>query len=55
MHEASKVVEPRPCDVPSDERAYQLYVLEKVQQGVKDIDAGRTSSTQELLREVETW
>lgn len=39
--------------VPPDEIVYRLFVLSKVQQGVKDIDAGRTVSTDELAREIE--
>jgi predicted transcriptional regulator len=30
-------------------------VLGKVQQGLKDVDAGRAVSTEELAREIEAW
>ena len=40
-------------DVLLDEIVDRLYVLSKVQQGAKDIDAGRTVSTDELAREIE--
>jgi predicted transcriptional regulator len=30
-------------------------VLNKVQQGLKDVDAGRTVSSDELAREIEAW
>ena len=39
----------------ADEIVSRLCVLSKVQQGVKDIDAGRTFSTDELAREIEAW
>ena len=53
--DALQASERLPDDVPLDEIVYRLYVLNKVQQGVKDIDAGHTVSTDELAREIETW
>lgn len=53
--EAISAIERLPDDVPFDEIVYRLYVLSKIQQGVKDIDAGRTVSTEELVREIEAW
>jgi len=47
---------PRPPDsAPLDESVYRLYVLSNVQQGIKDVQAGRTISTEELAREIEAW
>ena len=37
--EALHAIERLPDDVPFDEIVYRLYVLGKVQQGLKDIDA----------------
>ena len=48
-------IERLPDDVPLDEIVYRLYVLNKVQQGLKDVDAGRTVSSDELAREIEAW
>lgn len=53
--DALHAIEQLPDDVPLDEIVYQLYVLNKVQQGLKDIDAGRTISADELTREIEAW
>lgn len=53
--DALHAIEQLPDDVPLDEIVYRLYVLSKVQQGVKDIDAGRTVSSDELAREIEAW
>lgn len=53
--DALHAIERLPDDVPLDEIVYRLYVLSKVQQGVKDIDAGHTISTDELAREIEAW
>lgn len=59
MHSAKQdalhAIERLPDDVPLDEIVYRLYVLSKVQQGVKDIDAGHIVSTDELAREIEAW
>lgn len=53
--DALHVIERLPEDVPLDEIVYRLHVLNKLQQGVKDIDAGRTVSTDEFAREIEAW
>jgi predicted transcriptional regulator len=53
--EAIEAIERLPDSAPLDEIVYRLYVLNKVQQGLKDIDAGRTVSSEELAREIEAW
>jgi len=53
--DALHAIERLPDDVPLDEIVYRLYVLSKVQQGLKDVDAGRTVSSDELAREIEAW
>ena len=53
--DALHAIERLPDDVPLDEIVYRLYVLNKVQQGLKDVDAGRTVSSDELTREIEAW
>ncbi len=53
--DAIHAIERLPDDVPLDEIVHRLYVLSKVQQGVKDVDAGRTVSSDELAREIEAW
>jgi hypothetical protein len=52
---ALHAIEQLPDDVPFDEIVYRLYVLGKVQQRLKDIDARRTVSTEELACEIEAW
>ncbi len=34
---------------------YRLYVIDKINRGLKAIDNGETISLEELEREVETW
>jgi predicted transcriptional regulator len=53
--EAIEAIERLPDSAPLDEIVYRLYVLNKVQQGLKDIDAGQTVSSEELAREIEAW
>jgi hypothetical protein len=53
--DALLAIERLPDDVPLDEIVYWLYVLSKVQQGLKDVEAARTVSTEELAREIEAW
>lgn len=52
---AIHVIERLPDDVPLDEIVYRLYVLNKAQQGLHDVDAGETLTTEELTREIEAW
>jgi predicted transcriptional regulator len=53
--EAISAIERLPDDAPLDEIVYRLYVLNKVQQGLQDIDTGRTVSSEDLAREIEAW
>ncbi len=53
--DAIHAIERLPDDVPLDEIVYRLHVLSKVQQGVKDVDAERTFTAEELVREIEAW
>jgi predicted transcriptional regulator len=53
--DAINAIERLPDNAPLDEIVYRLYVLNKVQQGLQDIDAGRTVSSEELAREIEAW
>ena len=53
--DAIHAIERLPDDVPLDEIVHRLYVMGKIQQGLKGIDAGRTVSADELAREIEAW
>jgi predicted transcriptional regulator len=53
--DAIEVIEQLPDNVPMDEIVYRLYVLNKVRQGMQDVEAGRTVSSEELAREIEQW
>ena len=51
--DAIEVIEQLPDNVPMDEIVYRLYVLNKVRQGMQDVEAGRGISSEELAREIE--
>jgi predicted transcriptional regulator len=53
--DAIDAIQRLPYSAPMDEIVYRLYVLSKVQQGIRDVDAGRTITSEELAREIEAW
>ncbi len=53
--EALETIGKLPDDVDMDEIMYRLYVLDKVRKGREDVEAGRTISHEDLLREIERW
>ena len=53
--DAIEAIQRLPDNVPLDEIVYRLYVLNKMHQGVRDIDAGRVISGDELSKEIEQW
>lgn len=53
--EALEAIGKLPDDVDMDEIMYRLYVLDKVHKGREDVEAGRTITHDELLRELERW
>jgi predicted transcriptional regulator len=53
--QAIEAIERLPDDVALDEIVYRLYVLNKVRQGLADVDAGRTLSSEALAAEIEQW
>jgi hypothetical protein len=48
-----EAIESLPDDVACDEIPYRLYVLHKIRQGMQDVEAGHTVSSEEL--EIEQW
>jgi hypothetical protein len=53
--EAIEAIESLPDDVAFDEILYRLYVLHKIRQGIQDVEAGHTVSSEELALEIEQW
>jgi hypothetical protein len=44
-----------PDDADMDEIMYRLYVLDKIRKGQEAVEQGRTISSEDLKREIETW
>jgi len=53
--DAIAAIERLPDNVPLDESVYRLYVLNKIRQGLADIDARRTVSHEDLARGIKQW
>ena len=44
-----------PDDTAMDEIMYRLYVLDKIRKGQEAAEQGRTTSSEDVKREIETW
>ena len=51
--EAMDAIQSLPDGVDFDEIVYRLHVLNKIHQGLKDVEEGRLITTEELRREIE--
>ncbi len=52
---ALEVIEQMPADASYEDMMYELYILLRIQQGIEDIEAGRTISQEEMEREFVEW
>ena len=50
--EAMDTIQRLPDGVDFDEIVYRLHVLNKIHQGLKDVEEGRLITTEELMREI---
>jgi predicted transcriptional regulator len=53
--EALRAISSLPDNAPIEEVMYRLYVIDKVAQGQEAIKNGSTITTEELLKEIESW
>lgn len=53
--EALEAIQQLPDNVNFEEIVYRLHVISKVHQGIKDVEAGRVISHEELKRDIEKW
>lgn len=53
--EAMETLQRLPDTVDFEEIVYRLYVLNKIHQGLKDVEEGRFIPSEELKREIEEW
>jgi len=53
--EAIRAISSLPDDAPIDDVMYRLYVIDKVSQGQAAVREGHVVTTEELLKEIESW
>jgi predicted transcriptional regulator len=53
--EAIRAISSLPDDAPIDDVMYRLYVIDKIARGQAALKDGRTITTEELLKEIESW
>jgi predicted transcriptional regulator len=53
--EALETIGKLPDDTDMDEIMYRLYVLDKIRKGQEAVEQGRTVSSEELKRAIDTW
>ncbi len=53
--EAIRAISSLPDDAQIDDVMYRLYVIDKVNRGLKAIEEGQTIPTEKLLKEIESW
>jgi len=44
-----------PDDTDMDEIMYRLYVLDKIRKGQQAAEQGKTTTSEDLKREIESW
>jgi len=53
--EAIRAISSLPDNAPIDEIMYRLYVIDKISKGQIALKEGRTITTEELLKEIDSW
>ena len=53
--EAIDVIQRLPENTDMEEIMYHLYVLENIRHGQEDAKQGKTQSTDEVLKDIQTW
>jgi len=53
--EALETIGKLPDDTDMDEIMYRLYVLDKIRKGQKAVEQGRTTNSDNLKREIDSW
>ena len=53
--EVMRILEGLPEDASFDDIQYHIYVRQKIEHGLEDVEAGRTVSEEEFDRRVAKW
>lgn len=53
--QVQKILETLPEDASLEDIQYHIYVRQKIQQGIDDVEAGRVISQEEVERRMAKW
>lgn len=53
--EALEIIGKLPEDTDMDEIMYRLYALDKIRKGQEAVEQGKTITSEELKREIDSW
>lgn len=53
--EALEAIQSLPDTADMEEIMYRLYVLENIRRGQQDAEQDKTTPTEQLLRDIQTW
>ncbi|MCH8498499.1 MAG: hypothetical protein LAT63_08465 [Marinobacter sp.] len=53
--EALETIQRLPDTVDTEEMMYHLYVLENIRRGQRDAEEGKTQTTEEVLKDIQSW
>ena len=53
--EVINILNKLPDDVDIDEIMYRLYVLDSIRKGLKDVEEGRTLTSEEVKQAIDSW
>ncbi len=53
--EAINIIDRMPEDSDMDEIMYRLHVLNKIRKGQEAVEQGKTITSEELQREIDSW
>ncbi|PPD28576.1 MAG: hypothetical protein CTY19_18485 [Methylomonas sp.] len=53
--EALAVIQRLPDTADMEEIMYRLYVLENIRRGQKDAEQGKTTPSEQILRDIQAW
>lgn len=52
---ATKIIQDQPEDASIDDIIRELALLRMIERGIADSEAGRTTSHEDMRREIESW
>lgn len=53
--DALNAIQQLPDNADTEEMIYRLYVLENIRRGQEDVVEGKTQTTEEVLKDIQTW